>query len=136
SYTLLHSNRYGKTLRSPWAAEKVSYTKFWRRKPLISTSGGRFPWATSQLPRKQTPLPAGSSLVAFPTGVAALRSNQLNLLISIVFQLPRPCSHWSLRVFLPLVCVLNNNHIPYNVKVMIIYNAYQNIPTVWVDVGR
>src|SRR5690625_5305985 len=31
------------------AAEKVSYTKFLCIKPLISTSGGRFPWATPQL---------------------------------------------------------------------------------------
>src|SRR5690625_4392684 len=67
------------------AAEKVSYTKFLRIKPLISTSGGRFPWVTPQLPRKQNPLPAGFSAVAFPTGVAALCSNQLDLLITYSF---------------------------------------------------
>src|SRR5690625_2428488 len=106
------------------ADEKISYTKLPRIKPLISTSGGRFPWATPQLRANRmlvmkalrqdvavlafhpyTPLPAGFSagtgsaitrpienllrllvppkrLVAFPTGVAALRSNQLDLFIT------------------------------------------------------
>src|SRR5690625_3674203 len=79
------------------AAEKVSYTKFWRIKPLISTSGGRFPWATPQLPRKQNPLPAGFSAVAFPTGVAALCSNQLDLLITYSFSVVSPSSQSSKR---------------------------------------
>src|SRR5690625_5426880 len=85
------------------AAEKVSYTKFLCIKPLISTSGGRFPWATPQLPRKPNPLPAGFSVVAFPTGVAALCSNQLDLLITYSFSVVSPSSHRSLHVFPPLV---------------------------------
>ena len=105
----------GNTALHNAAAEKVSYTKFWCIKTLISTSGGRFPRATSQLRANrmlvmkalrqdvavlafhpQTPLPAGSSLgtaitrptkktCCFPAGVAALRSNQLDLLITCSF---------------------------------------------------
>src|SRR5699024_9935305 len=49
------------------------------------------------------PLPAGFSAVAFPTGVAALRSNQLDLLITYSFSVTSPSSHRSLHVFPPLV---------------------------------
>ena len=41
---------------------------------LISTSGGRFPWARLQSPRHF--VPAGLLARAVPTGVATLRSNQ------------------------------------------------------------
>src|SRR5690625_7309943 len=49
------------------------------------------------------PLPAGFSAVAFPTGVAALRSNQLDLPITYSFSVALPSSHRSLHVFPPLV---------------------------------
>jgi len=42
---------------------------------LISATGGRFPRAWLQPPRRFAP--AGSSAQAFPAGVAALHSNQL-----------------------------------------------------------
>jgi hypothetical protein len=38
---------------------------------VISASGSRFPRATLQLPRKQNPLPAGSSAVVIPVGTSA-----------------------------------------------------------------
>lgn len=42
---------------------------------LISTPGGRFPW--TRLQSRRHFVPAGLSARAIPTGVAALRSNQL-----------------------------------------------------------
>ena len=43
---------------------------------LIYSTGGRFPRAWLQPPRRSFLAPAGSSAQAIPAGVAALRSNQ------------------------------------------------------------
>jgi hypothetical protein len=68
-------------IKDSWS--DIAYSVRYKVTAMISATGGRFPRAWLQPPRRFSP--AGSSAHAIPAGVAALRFNQQNVLTNSIF---------------------------------------------------